>query len=157
MSEAIRTTFCGVETVSCVTGLSIDRIYELVDSGYYLWVWNVSSGLGIRRELRFWSREINDHASTARLTFDAAIQSIIPRRSHIPGQRDGIHNWEFGHLLRLSKPILCRMRKEMGIRGPERTVRGLFIPRARIEQFFHRRWVGNPASHKNSAKAIRAK
>lgn len=143
MSDAIRTTFCDIETVSCVTGLSKDRIYELVDSGYYLWVWNVSGGIGVRRELRFWSREINNHGSTAKLTFDAVLKAVIPRRSHIPGQRDGIQNWEFGHLFRLSKPSLSRMRKELGIRG---RLRNLFISRAYIERFLRRRWAGNPAS-----------
>jgi hypothetical protein len=58
----------------------------------------------------------------------------------VPGQREGLHNWEFRHLLRLSKPTACELRKELGIRG---TIRHLFIPRPRLEQFFRRRWVGN--------------
>jgi hypothetical protein len=154
MSEAIRTTFCDIETVSCVTGLSTDRIYELVDFGYYLWVWNVSGGVGVRRELRFWSREINDHASAAGLTFDDVLKTVIPRRSHVPGQRDGIQNWEFGHLLRLSKPCLCRLRKELGIRGRNHR---LFITQANIEKFFRRRWAGNPAPRQNASAKNKAK
>jgi len=139
MPHFIRSAFCGIDTVSCVTGLSTNRIYDLVESGDYLWVWNISSGLGKRRELRFWSREINNPAAVSKMTIDAVIQAIIPNRSRLPGQADGIGNWEFRHLLRLSKPCHCLLRKELGVCG---TVRNFFIPRASLEQFFHRRWVG---------------
>ena len=140
MSGPIRTTFCGIDTVSCVVGRSIPQVYDLVESGHFLWVWNVSSGVGARRELRFWSREINDSASVANLTLDAVIKSVVPNRTHVPGQRNGLHNWEFRHLLRLSKPSACELRKELGICG---ATRHLFIPRSRIEKFFRRRWLGN--------------
>ncbi|HXB59093.1 MAG TPA: hypothetical protein VNU95_05995 [Candidatus Acidoferrales bacterium] len=154
MSGPIRTTFCGVDTVSCVVGLSVPRIYDLVESGRYLWVWNVSSGVGARRELRFWSREINDPASVAGLTLDAVIKSVIPHRGYVPGQRQGLHNWEFRHLLRLSKPSVCELRKELGIRG---AIRHLFIPRSRLEQFFRSRWIGNiDAPKSKSVPAIPA-
>jgi hypothetical protein len=140
MNGPIRTTFCGIDTVSCVVGRSVPQVYDLVESGRFLWVWNVSSGAGARRELRFWSREINDPASVANFTLDAVIKSVIPNRQRLPGQRDGLHNWEFRHLLRLSKPTTCELRNELGIRG---TTRHLFIPRTRLEQFFRRRWLGN--------------
>jgi hypothetical protein len=140
MSGPIRTTFCGIDTVSCVVGRSVPQVYDLVESGHFLWVWNVSSGVGARRELRFWSREINEPASVAGLTLNAVIKSVVPNRRHLPGQRDGLHNWEFRHLLRLSKPSACELRTELGIRG---TIRNLFIPRSRIEKFFRRRWLGN--------------
>jgi hypothetical protein len=146
MSGPIRTTFCGIDTVSCVVGRSVPQVYDLVESGHFLWVWNVSSGVGARRELRFWSREINEPASVAGLTLNAVIKSVIPNRRHLPGQRDGLLNWEFRHLLRLSKPSACELRRELGIRG---TIRNLFIPRSRIEKFFHRRWLGNIDGHGN--------
>lgn len=152
MSGPIRTTFCGVDTVSCVVGLSVARIYDLVESGRFLWVWNVSSGVGARRELRFWSREINDPASVAGLTLDAVIKSVIPDRNHVPGQRNGLHNWEFRHLLRLSKPTACELRQELGIRG---AIRHLFIPRPRIEQFFRRRWIGNIDTVKRNTASVK--
>jgi hypothetical protein len=140
MSGPIRTAFCGIDTVSCVVGRSVPQVYDLVESGRFLWVWNVSSGVGARRERRFWSREINDPASVANFTLDTVIKSVLPDRSHLPGQRNGLHNWEFRHLLRLSKPTVCELRKELGIRG---TIRHLFIPRTRLEQFFRKRWIGN--------------
>jgi hypothetical protein len=146
MSGPIRTTFCGIDTVSCVVGRSVPQVYDLVESGHFLWVWNVSSGVGARRELRFWSREINEPASVANLTLDAVIKSVIPNRTHVPGQRNGLHNWEFRHLLRLSKPSACELRKELGICG---TTRHLFIPRSRVEQFFRRRWLGNIDCRRN--------
>jgi hypothetical protein len=146
MAGPIRTIFCGIDTVSCVVGRSVPQVYDLVESGHFLWVWNVSSGVGARRELRFWSREINEPASVAGLTLNAVIKSVVPNRRHLPGQRDGLHNWEFRHLLRLSKPSACELRTELGIRG---TIRNLFIPRSRIERFFRRRWLGNIDGHRN--------
>jgi hypothetical protein len=148
MNNGIRTSFCSIETVSCVTGFSTSRIHDLIELGHYLWVWNVSSGIGARRELRFWTREIFDRASTARLSYNAVLHSILPQRTKVTGQYDGLRSWEFRHLLRISKSSLCELRKELGIRG---TTRHLFIPRANLERFFSRRWVGNFGSDKFAA------
>ena len=145
----VKSIFCGIETVSCIIGISTDHVYEMVDSGRYLWVWNVSSGIGSRRELRFWSREINDPASVTNLTLPDVIKAVIPNRSKVPGQYNGLRNWEFRHLLRLSKPILCVMRQELGIRGTDRS---LFIPRANLEQFFRRRWLGSLSNNKRKVR-----
>lgn len=150
MSTPIKSIFCGIDTVSCVAGISVDQVYERVESGTFLWVWNVSSGTGGKRELRFWSREINDPASVTNFTLDAVIKSIIPNRAHIPGQRDGLHNWEFRHLLRLSKSSVSDLRKDLGVKG---TMRSLFIPRESLEQFFQRRWLGH-AYMRNDAKPV---
>lgn len=140
VNPVIKSVFCGVDTVSCISGLPVNQVYDKVDSGGYLWVWNVSTGVGAKRELRFWSREINNPASVANLTLDAVINAIIPDRTHIPGQHDGLRNWELRHLLRLSKSTLSEMRQELGIRG---TAQGSPIPRASLELFFRRRWLGN--------------
>ena len=140
LNPAIKSVFCGADTVSCISGLPINQVYDRVESGSYLWVWNVSTGVGAKRELRFWSREINDPAAVTGLTLDAVINTIIPDRMHIPGQHDGLRNWEFRHLLRLSKSTLSEMRQELGIRG---TAQGHLIPRAILDQFFRRRWLGN--------------
>jgi hypothetical protein len=147
MSSTIKSTFCGIDTVSCVAGLSVDQVYDRVESGAFLWVWNVSSGASGKRELRFWSREINDPVSVTNLTLDAVIKAIIPERAHVPGQRDGLHNWEFRHLLRLSKSSVSELRKELCVKG---TIRNLFIPRENIEQFFQRRWLGSVYMRRDS-------
>jgi hypothetical protein len=141
----VKSPFCGVETVSCVAGLSLDQIYEMVDRGRYLWVWDISVGYGSKRALRFWSREINDPISAAKLKLDAVIGIAIPFRAHISGQYDGLRAWEFRDLLRISKPCLHAMRHELGVCG---TTRNLFIPRASIEEFFRKRWVGKLYRHK---------
>lgn len=135
----VKSAFCGIETVSCIAGVSIEHVYEMVERGRFLWVWNVSTGIGSKRELRFWSREINDPRSVRELKLDAVIQVAVPYRAHVSGQFDGLRAWEFRHLFRLSKPTLHLMREELGICG---TPRNLFIPRANIEQFFLRRWLG---------------
>jgi len=140
MTGPIKSTFCDIETVSCVLGLSVDRIYELVESGRYLWVWNVTAGASGRRELRFWAREINDPAAVSNFTLDTVIEAAVPRRNHIRGQYNGLRNWEFRQLLRLSKPALHNLRRELCIRGRRRH---LFVPRAKLERFFRRRWLGN--------------
>lgn len=113
--------------------------------GHYLWVWNVSGGIGARRELRFWTREIFDRASTARLSYDVVLHSILPQRTKVIGQYDGLRSWEFRNLLHISKSSLCELGKELGVQG---TTRHLFIPRVDIERFFQRRWVGNFDSNK---------
>jgi hypothetical protein len=140
MSGTIRSTFCGIDTVSCILGLQVDQVYDRVESGDYLWVWNISTGAGVKRELRFWSREINDPASVVNHTLDSAIKAIIPSRAHIPGQGDGLHNWEVRHLLRLSKSTISELRKEFDVKG---TARDIFVPRASLEKFLRRRWLGN--------------
>ena len=139
--NSFRTAFCGIDTVSCLAGLPHDRVYELVDSGYYLWVWNISSGRTGKRELRFWTREINDRDSVAGFNLDQVLKLIIPKRAHLAGQFNGLRNWELRHLLRISKTSLCKMRKELGICG---TSRNLLIRRANVERFFRRRWCGTP-------------
>jgi hypothetical protein len=139
MNEPVHSTFCGIETVSCVVGLSRPRIYDLVDAGHFLWVWDVSSGVGVKRNLRFLSQEINDSASVSKLTIDTVIKTIIPKRDHITGQSNGIRSWEFRHLLRICKSSLNGMYKELGIRG---TPRNLIIPQASLERFFRNRWIG---------------
>lgn len=149
-ANSIRTIFCGIDTVSCLAGLSHSRVYELVESGYYLWVWNVSSGRTGRRELRFWTREISRRASVSRLTLDDVLKFIIPQRAHLAGQFDGLRNWELRHLLRISKTSLCKMRRELGMCG---TSRNLLIPRANLERFFRRRWCGNFTSSRGQTMA----
>ena len=134
MNATLQSTFCGIETVSCVTGLSLHDLYNLVESGNYLWVWNVSSGVGWRRELRFWCREINHPATVLNLSLDAAIMAILPKYAQ------GLSYWDFRDLVRVSKSTLRALREELGVTGSERN---LFIPRASLEDFFRRRWLGN--------------
>src|SRR5262249_46491445 len=145
----VKSAFCGIETVSCVTGMSIEHVYEMVERGRYLWVWNVSSGIGSKRELRFWSREINNRSAVRKLTLDAVIQAAVPYRANVSGQFDGLRAWEFRHLLRLSKPTLHLMREELAMCGK---TRHLFIPRANIEQFFLRRWLGKIRKRRKAAR-----
>lgn len=140
MKGPIKSIFCGVETVSCVTGLPVDELYELVESGNYLWVWNVSTGEGARRELRFWCREINHPATVLNLTLNGAIAAIIPRRVHLAGQQNGLYYWELRDLLRISKSTIKGLRDELDPIGLEGN---LMIPRANLEIFFRRRWLGN--------------
>jgi hypothetical protein len=140
MKGPIKTLFCGIETVSCVTGLSMDRLYELVDSGNYLWVWKVSLRADSKRELRFWCREINHPSAVLNFTLNSAIDALIPKRAHVAGQQNGLYTWEFRNLLRISKSTVWSLREELGVIGVERD---LFIPRAPLEDFFRRRWLGN--------------
>lgn len=151
MPNPIKTTFCGIDTVCCVLGLTVAQVYNKVECGDFLWVWNVSSGKTNKRELRFWSREINSPAAVARLTLDDVLKVVIPDRRRVPGQRDGLFNWEFRHLLRLSKASLSKIRKELGIKNPARG-RKLFIARGAVEQFFRRRWMGNIGIRKNAKR-----
>ena len=150
-SSPIKTTFCGIDTVSSLSGLPVSQVYDKVETGDIMWVWNVSSGRTYKRELRFWSREINDPASVARMTLDDVIPLLLPDRTHVPGQRAGLLNWEFRHLMRLSKASLSEIRKELNLKNPGRG-RNLFIARGTIEQFLRRRWMGNATIRKNAVR-----
>jgi hypothetical protein len=140
MKGPIKTVFCGIETVSCVTGFTVDHLYELVESGHYLWVWNMARHTDANRELRFWCREINNPSTVLNLSLNAAMDAFIPKRTRVAGQQDGLYAWELRNLLRLSKSTVFGLREELGATSIERD---LFIPRANLEDFFRRRWVGN--------------
>ncbi len=127
------------ETVASIRGLPRAAIYKVADGNFagcsYNWVWNV--GTGSERELRFWSKEVNDQKSVAHLSIDQVIQHIVPRREKIPGQFCGMRNWEVGDLLRVSNITLLALRKELEVVAREG---GIYIPRHSLENFFRRRW-----------------
>lgn len=129
----IKTTFCGIEAVVGVTGLPARRILELVDCGDYLWVWNVSNAAGGRRELRFWSPEINDPAATGHLSLDEVLARVLPQK------RPAIRQWELEGLLQMQTATLITLRDELEAREENGRV---YIPRPALEKFFRARWCG---------------
>lgn len=138
-----RSVLVGADTVASVRGITIEKVYELVDGGLgdekLLWVWDMSSGGRDRRNLRFWAREINEPRTTDRLTLENVVQLIIPRRTAIKGQFDGLRNWEIVSLFRLEKPQVISLREEL---KADLRDDGVYYPRPALEDFLRKRWCG---------------
>ena len=103
----------------------------------YRWVFNVASDQNVKRELRFWSREVSDPRGTRSLQLEEVIRAMVPRRDVVPGQFCGLRNWEVGDLLRVSRAVLLELREELQARPHNG---GIYVPRAALEDFFRRRW-----------------
>jgi hypothetical protein len=136
-----RIILASADAVATHRGVSLEAIYDQVDGGFgdesFLWVFNIASDLNAKRELRFWSREINAPESTRSLDLEDVIKAIVPRRDALPGQFCGMRNWEVGDLLRVSRPMLLDLRVELEA-VPHNG--GIYVPRAALEKFFRRRW-----------------
>jgi hypothetical protein len=127
-----RTALVDTKFVRAARGVDTDKVFTWVDCGQLLWVWNVTSNLDRRkRDLRFWSKEISKPNETAALSLDQVIQNILP-----PG-RSEYPSGELTLLLQVSRPHLAQLRKE--ISGAPRTGP---VPRAGLEGFLRRRWIG---------------
>lgn len=149
----IKHKLCGIETVCSLSGQTRERTYELVDQGEYIWCWNISRTPN-SRELRFWSPEINRKFLQQiapsmisaenwlkRFTIDQIIAQIIPTRTALRGQFDGLRKWEVCILLRIHRFHLDLLTDEL----PQHRVKGdarIYIRRPDLESFFKDRWTG---------------
>jgi hypothetical protein len=134
------------EVVASIRGISREAIYDesLAESDLqYIWVFNVSANPDKEgeRELRFWTRELQDPAQVQTLSLDDVINQILPGRPTLA-------NWEVRDLLRLSREHLRRLRPELEATELNNTIQ---IPRSGLEKFFRRRWINSVAQRPNLA------
>ena len=143
-----RIIMVSAEVVATMRGISREAVYALADGANfeiplssgpstYQWVFNVAANPTRERELRFWTRELNQPAAVSAMTLDDVVRQIVPRRELLPGQFCGLRNWEVGELLRLHKSSLLSLRREL---QAVPRAGGIYIPRASLENFLRRRW-----------------
>lgn len=121
-----------VDTVAASRGVTPETVYEDVDSGRLLWVWNVAANPnGTIRDLRFFAQEVIAPEFAKRQTLAQVIKLLVP-------QREWLRNWELEHLLAVRRPTLVALREELRAVVADGAVR---IPRAALVNFFQRRIV----------------
>jgi hypothetical protein len=139
--------------VAAVRGVPVDRVFNWVDgdrNNWLLWVWNVGAQNHGKRELRFWSVEINQCEPVASLAIETVIDRIVPRRN-LPGQSVGLRNWELAALLNISRSSLQALRGELAFRE---TDEGIFYGRETIVSFLQRRWLFRTQQKQRQANLI---
>ena len=131
-----RTALVTLDFVRTIRGVDTEAINAQVDAGELQWVWDVSSGQGHARALRFWSREIISPVATRKLTAAAVVDLLLGR---------GRTRWrgvELAQLLLVSRPQVCRLRQSGALKGE--IISGvLYVPRPVVEHFLTSRLVFN--------------
>jgi hypothetical protein len=126
-------------TVRAKHGCDAGRVSQFVDSGKYIWVFNLARQAGRVRDLRFWVSEMLNPSAVAGLSLEEVIKQILPpSRSSFP-------SGEICLRFMISKPSLGRIRREMGI--------GLGVmDREKLAGFLRLCWLGDENSMNFSAK-----
>jgi hypothetical protein len=124
--------------VAILRGINDEAALALADD-HYQWVWDVSINRK-RRDLRFWTKELEDRKVVSNLSLDQVIEQIVPRRDLVPGQFCGLCNWEVTDLLHISRRHMINLRKELG--SPRRADGKVWTRRQALERFFRERWLG---------------
>ena len=121
-----------VDTVAASRGVTPESVYEDVDSGRLLWVWNVAADFsGPKRELRFFAQEVIAPEFARQQKLNDVIKLLVP-------QREWLRNWELEHLLAVRRPTLLALRDELRAQVVDNCVR---IHRNALVSFFMRRIV----------------
>ena len=147
-----RITLVTTEVVGSVKGCSREQVYDQVDGGRdtFLWVFDVSAELGkSRRELRFWTRELERPAEVRGLKLVEVLPLIVPRRDLFPSQFPGLPYWQVRDLLRVSRELMLQLRTEMQI---ELRSGAMWVRRDSIETFLRRRWVSAATENEMAGK-----
>jgi hypothetical protein len=138
-----RAVLIDTSVVRAVTGWRPDEIYARVDGGDLLhepliWVFNFASDPdGAIRDLRFFAGEIIAPEIARTHTLGIVLRCILP------GDRTSFHAGEVLQLFALSRPGLAALRGQLN--GHLAGARNTIFPRAGLESFLLRRWLGNQA------------
>lgn len=136
LSISQRTVLVTLDMVRAVRGVDADTITAQVDAGELRWVWDVSTGEGAIRELRFWAKEIIAPEFCAGLKATKAVAEILG------SDRARWRGVEIAQLLLVSRPQIFRLHESGELRGA--VVSGtLYVDRAALEKFLARRLVNN--------------
>lgn len=134
LSISQRTVLVTCDMVRAALGVDADTVTAKVDAGELRWVWNVSTGAGAVRELRFWAKEIIEPATVARLSVFSALNLILGT------ERTRWRGVEIQHLLLVSRPQIFRLHKEGDL--PGEIVSGtLWVARAALKRFLTSRLI----------------
>lgn len=122
-----RTALVTVDFVRACLGVDADSVLARVDAGELRWVWDVSSGQGKVRALRFLSRELAAPERVRNLTPRAVVAELL-------GNRNRWRGVEVAQLLLVSRTQIFRLHKANELSGD--IVSGtLWVPRPALENF----------------------
>jgi hypothetical protein len=135
-----RSTLIKVDSVAYLTGKTVDAIFravdgpELFESGLR-WVFNVAADPnGQVRDLRFWTREVIAPETTEKFSLDQVVKMLLP-----PARKE-YPSGEVCELLQIRRRSLADLREQLNGRLAANCS---FFPRAGLEQFLRRRWLGS--------------
>jgi len=135
LSISARTVLVTLDMVRACRGVDADTVLAQVDAGELRWVWDVSSGGGTVRELRFWAREIIAPEMSANFK-PAQVISLV-----LGTDRARWRGVEIAQLLLVSRPQIFRLHEAGDLKGD--IVGGtLYVARAVVEKFLTQRRVG---------------
>jgi hypothetical protein len=134
LSISQRTVLVNTEALRAALGVDAETIYAKVDSGEFRWVWDVSTGGGEVRELRFWVREITAPQSVVGLDLAAVLAAVLG------SERQRWQGVELAQMLLISRPQVKRLSDAGELAGD--IVSGkLWVRRSVVEKFLNARLV----------------
>ena len=135
-----RVCLVDVNAIRTHCGCDADRVFEDVENGKYLYVFNLARQPGTWRELRFWINEVAAPESMAGLSLPEVVNHILPanRAWFSPG--------DVCLRFLITRPTYKRIRHE--ISQPVGNVK-----REPLAQWLQARWVGRLATGQNGRAA----
>ena len=136
LSISQRTVLVTSDMVRACRGVDADTITAQVDAGELRWVWDVSTGEGDIRELRFWAKEIIAPEFCKGMKPAKAVTEILG------SDRARWRGVEIAQLLLVSRPQIFRLHEAGDLKG-EIAGGTLYVNRAVLEKFLTKRLVNN--------------
>jgi hypothetical protein len=128
-----RTVLGNVGYVRAARGLTDQQVFDLVEDGQLLWVFNFARKASRQRELRFWLAEIGDPKQVAQLGIEDVLARILPQA------RNSFGTFDINLLLSLSKITAWRLARALGKRDSLDNWR---VERRVLADFLRQRWIG---------------
>lgn len=140
MGFSPRVCLAAVGTVRAVHGCTAETVFQFVESGEYLWVWDFSQGKGSIRNLKFWFDELAAVPDVRKLSLEEVIDCILPHRRawFAPG--------EVCRRFSMDRKSLMRLRSELGLPVGN-------VSREPLAQFLRDRWIGAEKTAKKPPQA----
>ncbi|HLX69444.1 MAG TPA: hypothetical protein VKV04_07445 [Verrucomicrobiae bacterium] len=138
------TSLVDLNFVRLVRRIPYDEISRQIDSGKFIFVWDVSArGETGLRQFRFYLPEVVTPQMTARLSHEEVMERILP------SARNFFWSAEIGQLLLLSRVTTSQLARQLKARLVNRTFK---FPRENLTAWLRRRWLGggnpNPCNSK---------
>ncbi|HEY3761897.1 MAG TPA: hypothetical protein VGN23_09130 [Verrucomicrobiae bacterium] len=124
-----------LSTVRALRGCVTEKIKSEVESGQYLWVFDLSLSINApdsrSQALRFWVADIAEGLGVKNLPVDAVVNQILP------ASYASFHSEDLCTRFSVNRTLLCRLRKRWG------SGRGR-VKREILADFLKSRWLGPP-------------
>ena len=116
--------------------LPYEALYKRVDEGNPQWVFNVTSGQGRYRNLRFWAEELMDPSAVRRAELPDVVNKIIGTN------RPKLATWEVAVRLGINRQMVLALVWQEQLSGP-RVGRRQFVARESLSAFLMAAWLIN--------------